>query len=328
MVHRHGQATSGTKARHPARPRPLAAPTRWQPRAQGDQETEWVPAAGENRITGMIAEPAGLGDLAPARLGRADRRVRRQGEATARRSSSTRTVNKRDRPRPSSRRAPTPGSLPTARASSSPMAIPPSSRRSTTCSTSGSIQARPMPSPWRSASRAQDPSRRRRRPRQGDVSRRLGPASRLVPSSPAGKLRHARRAPFDVVLTHGFVLDEQGREDVEVARQRHRAAGRDQDSGADILRLWVASDYSDDLRIGPEILKTFVETYRKLRNTCAGCSARWRIHRRGDPRRRSGLDARAGAADAAPSRRARPAGRGGLPHLRLQEGRRRCCRSS
>jgi isoleucyl-tRNA synthetase len=39
-------------------------------------------------------------------------------------------------------------------------------------------------------------------------------------------------------------------------------------SGADILRLWVAaSDYSDDLRIGPEILKTFVETYRKMRNT-------------------------------------------------------------
>src|SRR3712207_15418 len=41
-----------------------------------------------------------------------------------------------------------------------------------------------------------------------------------------------------------------------------------QDSGADILRLWVAaSDYSDDLRIGPEIIKTFAETYRKLRNT-------------------------------------------------------------
>src|SRR5262249_385649 len=39
-------------------------------------------------------------------------------------------------------------------------------------------------------------------------------------------------------------------------------------SGADILRLWVcASDYADDLRIGPEILKTAVETYRKLRNT-------------------------------------------------------------
>ena len=40
------------------------------------------------------------------------------------------------------------------------------------------------------------------------------------------------------------------------------------DSGADILRLWVAScDYTDDQRIGPEILKNTVETYRKLRNT-------------------------------------------------------------
>src|SRR6185503_14540714 len=39
-------------------------------------------------------------------------------------------------------------------------------------------------------------------------------------------------------------------------------------SGADILRLWVAAvDYSDDQRIGPEILKTVVDTYRKLRNT-------------------------------------------------------------
>jgi len=39
-------------------------------------------------------------------------------------------------------------------------------------------------------------------------------------------------------------------------------------NGADILRMWVcASDYADDLRIGPEILKTTVETYRKLRNT-------------------------------------------------------------
>ena len=40
------------------------------------------------------------------------------------------------------------------------------------------------------------------------------------------------------------------------------------DRGADILRLWVcASDYADDLRVGPEILKTFVDAYRKLRNT-------------------------------------------------------------
>ena len=39
-------------------------------------------------------------------------------------------------------------------------------------------------------------------------------------------------------------------------------------SGADILRLWVvSSDYAEDLRIGPEILKTNVDSYRKLRNT-------------------------------------------------------------
>jgi isoleucyl-tRNA synthetase len=39
-------------------------------------------------------------------------------------------------------------------------------------------------------------------------------------------------------------------------------------NGADILRLWAAaSDYSDDVRFGPEILKNFAETYRKLRNT-------------------------------------------------------------
>ncbi|MDB5590990.1 isoleucine--tRNA ligase [Enterovirga sp.] len=76
------------------------------------------------------------------------------------------------------------------------------------------------------------------------------------------------RAPFDVVLTHGFVLDERGE---KMSKSRGNVTAP-QDvikaSGADILRLWVAaSDYSDDLRIGPEILKTFSETYRKLRNT-------------------------------------------------------------
>ncbi|HEY8565453.1 MAG TPA: isoleucine--tRNA ligase [Beijerinckiaceae bacterium] len=76
------------------------------------------------------------------------------------------------------------------------------------------------------------------------------------------------RAPFDVVLTHGFVLDEKG---LKMSKSLgNTVAPQDviRDSGADILRLWVAAaDYADDLRIGPEILKTFVETYRKLRNT-------------------------------------------------------------
>jgi isoleucyl-tRNA synthetase len=81
------------------------------------------------------------------------------------------------------------------------------------------------------------------------------------------------RAPYDIVLTHGFVLDAKG---MKMSKSLgNTVAPQDviKQFGADILRLWVASsDYSDDLRIGPEILKTFVETYRKLRN-----SLRWML---------------------------------------------------
>jgi isoleucyl-tRNA synthetase len=76
------------------------------------------------------------------------------------------------------------------------------------------------------------------------------------------------RAPYDVVLTHGFVLDEQGRKMSKSLGNVTAPQDVIKQSGADILRMWVcASDYADDLRIGPEILKTTVETYRKLRNT-------------------------------------------------------------
>jgi isoleucyl-tRNA synthetase len=75
-------------------------------------------------------------------------------------------------------------------------------------------------------------------------------------------------APFDVVLTHGFVLDENGRKMSKSLGNVVAPQDVIRQSGADILRMWVcASDYADDLRIGPEILKTTVETYRKLRNT-------------------------------------------------------------
>ena len=75
-------------------------------------------------------------------------------------------------------------------------------------------------------------------------------------------------APFDVVLTHGFVLDEQGRKMSKSMGNVVAPQDVMKQSGADILRMWVcASDYADDLRIGPEILKTTIETYRKLRNT-------------------------------------------------------------
>ena len=81
------------------------------------------------------------------------------------------------------------------------------------------------------------------------------------------------RAPYDTVLTHGFVLDAKG---LKMSKSKGNVVAPPsiiKDSGADILRLWVAaSDYTDDLRIGPEIIKTFAETYRKLRN-----SLRWML---------------------------------------------------
>jgi isoleucyl-tRNA synthetase len=76
------------------------------------------------------------------------------------------------------------------------------------------------------------------------------------------------RAPFGGVLTHGFVLDEQGR---KMSKSLGNVVSPQEvvdKLGADILRLWVvSSDYSDDLRIGPEILKQQAEVYRRLRNT-------------------------------------------------------------
>ncbi|HEV3178043.1 MAG TPA: isoleucine--tRNA ligase [Stellaceae bacterium] len=76
------------------------------------------------------------------------------------------------------------------------------------------------------------------------------------------------RAPYDAVLTHGFVLDEQGRKMSKSLGNVVSPQEVVERSGADILRLWVvASDYSEDLRIGPEILKYQGDVYRRLRNT-------------------------------------------------------------
>jgi len=76
------------------------------------------------------------------------------------------------------------------------------------------------------------------------------------------------RAPYEAVLTHGFVLDEAGRKMSKSLGNVIAPQDVMRQSGADILRLWVAgSDYSEDIRIGPEILKRFSDTYRRLRNT-------------------------------------------------------------
>jgi isoleucyl-tRNA synthetase len=76
------------------------------------------------------------------------------------------------------------------------------------------------------------------------------------------------RAPYDAVLTHGFVLDEQGRKMSKSLGNITAPQDVIDASGADILRLWVvASDYYEDLRIGKEILKYQADVYRRLRNT-------------------------------------------------------------
>lgn len=76
------------------------------------------------------------------------------------------------------------------------------------------------------------------------------------------------RAPFDVVITHGFTMDEEGRKMSKSLGNQTFPQDIIKQYGADILRLWVMScDYAEDQRIGPEILKTNVDAYRKLRNT-------------------------------------------------------------
>ena len=76
------------------------------------------------------------------------------------------------------------------------------------------------------------------------------------------------RAPYDAVLTHGFTLDEKGEKMSKSKGNTVDPATVIKESGADILRLWVAMvDYSEDQRIGKQILQTTVDAYRKLRNT-------------------------------------------------------------
>ena len=77
------------------------------------------------------------------------------------------------------------------------------------------------------------------------------------------------RAPYDVVLTHGFILDEKG--DEKMSKSKGNVLSPQdvmKTAGADILRLWVASaDTTGDIRFGPAIVQSASEAYRKLRNT-------------------------------------------------------------
>jgi isoleucyl-tRNA synthetase len=76
------------------------------------------------------------------------------------------------------------------------------------------------------------------------------------------------RAPYRGVLTHGFTLDEKGMKMSKSLGNTVAPQAVIDEYGADILRLWVAqSDYTQDLRIGKEILKGVADSYRRLRNT-------------------------------------------------------------
>ncbi|MBF0460499.1 MAG: isoleucine--tRNA ligase [Magnetococcales bacterium] len=77
-----------------------------------------------------------------------------------------------------------------------------------------------------------------------------------------------QRAPYQAVLTHGFVVDGQGR---KMSKSLGNVIAPDkviQQYGADILRLWVtAEDYAGDIRLSDEILKGLSDAYRRIRNT-------------------------------------------------------------
>ena len=125
---------------------------------------------------------------------------------------------------------------------------------------SGSIPARPTPSCWRSGPISTWPASLYLE--GSDQHRGWFQSSLLESCGTRG------RAPYDAVVTHGFVVDEDGRKMSKSLGNVVAPQDVIRQSGAEILRLWaMSSDYAEDLRIGPDIIKANVESYRKLRNT-------------------------------------------------------------
>ena len=76
------------------------------------------------------------------------------------------------------------------------------------------------------------------------------------------------KAPYKAVLTHGFVVDAQGKKMSKSVGNVIAPEKVIKQYGAEILRLWVsASDYRDDIRISDKILKQLTDAYRRIRNT-------------------------------------------------------------
>ena len=77
-----------------------------------------------------------------------------------------------------------------------------------------------------------------------------------------------KHAPYKEVLTHGFVVDENGHKMSKSLGNTVSPQSVINNMGADILRLWVAStDYTSEMKISDQILKRNADTYRRIRNT-------------------------------------------------------------
>lgn len=80
------------------------------------------------------------------------------------------------------------------------------------------------------------------------------------------------KPPFKTVITHGFLVDGSGKKMSKSLGNYISARDTIKQTGAEILRLWVAtSDYRDDMRMSKEILARIVEAYRRIRNTARFC---------------------------------------------------------
>ena len=223
--------------------------------------TKFYPAAGPEPPALDDRRPPRLGAVAPARLGRADRRVL---NARATRSSRTRRSTTASA-RPSRTRAPTPGSsrAPRSASSATPCQMPDNWTKIDDILDvwfeSGTTHA------WvlRNKQKWPDLQFPAGMYLEGSDQHRGWFHSSLLESCATNGF-----APYDSVLTHGFTLDGEGKKMSKSLGNTVAPQDIIKQYGADILRLWVASsDYSDDLRIGKEIINTTVDSYRKLRNT-------------------------------------------------------------
>ncbi len=235
--------------------------------AGGDRRDALRAAAGQDAAAFHDRAAAGLVHLAPARLGRADRGLRQQED---RRAAARSEGDRAHRRRLRAARAPTPGSTRRRRASSATTTIRTSTSRSRTSSTSGSSPARPTPSCLEPRKDRTWPGRPTLYLEGSDQHRGWFHSSLLESCGTRG------RAPYKTVLTHGFVLDEQGRKMSKSLGNTTSPQDVMKTYGADILRLWVVigCDYAEDQRIGEASSSTWPTTIAACATRCAICSAR------------------------------------------------------